>query len=210
MDSKDRDEQYPGNSYNVQKQSIATRNDNAPSSNKERGPIASGKEKKKSIGQRFIESFLSVTKEEVQTRLVDEWLIPGVKHALEDLVHFILFQDRLRPGGRRSRDGDGLRRIDYSGKYDDRDRESSYISRRSRQPEIVFNTREEAEEVLEALFSYLDDYRKVTVKDLYSLADMPTSYTMTYWGWYDLSEAIVVRCEEGFLLKMPKIQEIRR
>lgn len=211
MDDQNKEELYPSNSFNIQRQPI-TKTDGSKQSKSDRNKVvASGKEKKKTFGRRVLDSFFTVTKEEIQNRFIDELLIPGIKHSLEDFVHFILFQDRLRPSRRRDRDDDrgGLRRIDYSGRYSDEVRDS-FISRRAKQPELVFDTRDEAEEVLQTMFEYLDDYKRVTVKDLYTLADMPTNYTMTDWGWYDLSDAVVLRCEEGFLLQMPKVRDIRR
>ena len=206
MDDRNKEE-YPSNSYNVQKQSISTRGEGESRSKKDVRPIATAKEKKRTLTQRFADRFLSFTKEEITDRIIDEWLFPGIANAIEDLIHFVLFQGQGRP--RRRRDGDRLRRVDYSSSYDD-NRRDSYLSRRTRQPELIFDTRDEADEVLNTLFDILDDYSRVTVKDLYSLADMPTDFTMTNWGWYDLSEATILKCSEGFLLQMPKIQEIRR
>ncbi len=208
MEDQNKEELYPGNSYSVQKQPLTKRSESEKKERRQK-PIAQAKEKKRTFGQKFADRFLSITKDEIQNRLIDEWLFPGICNAIEDLVHFILFQDRIRPGSRRDRDDGRMRRIDYNGRYDESRREP-YLNRRTRQPELVFDTRDEANEVLETLYEYLDDYRKVTVKDLYTLADMPTDFTMTNWGWYDLSDAIVLRCDEGFLLRMPKIQEIRR
>lgn len=203
-------ERYPSNSYNVQKQQIATRSDNGVARTKrEARPIASGKEKRRTLAQRFADRFLSFSREELETKIIDEWLFPGIANAIEDFVHFILFQGHGRPRYRRDRDEGRLRRVDYSGSYDD-SRRDSYLSRRTRQPELVFDTRDEADEVLQTLYEYLDDYHRVTVKDLYSLADMPTDFAMNSWGWYDLSDATILKCSEGFLLQMPKIQEIRR
>lgn len=74
---------------------------------------------------------------------------------------------------------------------------------------IMFVTRGEAEDVLNHLISICDLRGVVTVGDLYNLASMSTSYTEENWGWRDLRNARVVHISSGYILDLPKPEDIR-
>ena len=206
-------ENLPGNSFteNSQKKILITRNNSDErASPKPQQPVATGREKKKTFVKRFAESFFVITKDDIEDKLLNEWLVPSIKNMIEDAVHMFLFGGRSR--SRRRDDGDGrLRVVSYDKAYDDnRSRSSSSSARRNRKPEIVFDTREDAQRVYDAMYDYLDRYDRVPVKELYSLANMPTDFTMNDWGWFDLSDMSIVRVEEGYLLDMPNTEPMKR
>lgn len=212
MSSIDNDEQYPGNSYmEAQRKTTITKIDSEETKPQTvKKPLVKGREKKKSFAKRFAESFFIITKEDIEEKLLTEWLVPGIKNMIEDAVHMVLFGGKSRAGYRKDENGNRLRVVSYDKAYDDNRSRGVISPRRNRKPELIFDTRDDADTVLETLFEYLEDYHRVTVKDLYTLADMPTDYTMNDWGWYDLSSAKVIRVEEGFLLDMPKVEVIKR
>lgn len=74
-----------------------------------------------------------------------------------------------------------------------------------RKIKLEFEDREEAEEVLDnlrdALESSKDGY--VSVRTLYSLADLPTNNVMLDWGWYDLEDCTIERSGVYYILRMP-------
>ena len=74
---------------------------------------------------------------------------------------------------------------------------------------IMFTTRSEAEDVLNHLISICDRRGVVTVGDLYNLASMSTSYTEENWGWRDLRNARVVHIRSGYILDLPRPEDIR-
>lgn len=206
------DEQYPGNSFRDDSRIsvVPIGEGRRKPENKEIAPVAKGKEKKKNFGQKFLENFFVISKDDIEDRLMKEWLIPGIKNMLEDAMHMILFGGRTRSGSRNV-EGDKIRVVNYDKAYDrGESRGTAALSRRIRKPELIFETREDAEDVLRTLFEYLEEYHRATVKDLYALADMDTEHTMNNWGWTDLSDAVVVRVEDGYLLEMPKVKAIVR
>ena len=76
---------------------------------------------------------------------------------------------------------------------------------------LTFQTREDAMEVLDDLREELEmtkDYY-VSVRTLYSLADLPTNSAMLNWGWYDLEDCEITREAENYILKMPPAEYIR-
>ena len=50
----------------------------------------------------------------------------------------------------------------------------------------------------------------VPVRDLYSLADLPTNSTMLNWVWYDLEDCRIDRNGENYILRMPPAEPRRR
>jgi hypothetical protein len=203
LENQRKDEKLPGNSYiKKEENKEKTRTDK---------PVAKGKEKKRTVTEKLMENLLATTKKDVRDYIIFDWAIPTFKTMIEDTVHLLLFGERSRGSIRRDRGESRIRHFPYDRSYDGDDRgRDEYIPRRSRQPELIFDTRGEAEDVLDAMYDILRDYKRVSMKDLYSLADMPTDYTMTYWGWYDLRDASVVKVREGFALKMPRAEDIRR
>jgi len=81
------------------------------------------------------------------------------------------------------------------------------LSRRARSEhnfdEIVLDSREEAEEVIDRLFDLVSRYDTATVSDLYELVGLSSTYTDNQWGWTDLRGAGVQRIRDGYLLDLP-------
>lgn len=74
--------------------------------------------------------------------------------------------------------------------------------------EIVLETRGEAEEVLDRLGDYLEQYGAVTVKDLYDLIGLDGTYMDRRFGWTDLREAHSRRVNGGYVLVLPDPSEV--
>ena len=70
--------------------------------------------------------------------------------------------------------------------------------------EVIFDSRDTAEQVLQHMNSIVDDYGVVTVEDLYNLAALNISHTAHKYGWTDLSNVKVVTCKHGYCLTLPK------
>jgi hypothetical protein len=54
----------------------------------------------------------------------------------------------------------------------------------------------------------MDQYKVVSLADLYSAAGVSYDYTYNNYGWTDISDARVVRDSEGWILKFPKAMPI--
>lgn len=75
---------------------------------------------------------------------------------------------------------------------------------------IIFNNRGDAEAVLESMADLLDVRQVVLVGDLYDLAGIETTnYMVNKYGWTTLRGAEVVRKRDGYVINLPKIQEIK-
>lgn len=205
------DDKMPSNNYT----DIKPRGEiKAPASNEKKKSKVKGL-KKQTFGERIAENFLNLDREQIRDRLLFDWLFPEIIATFDDILRMIFFGDR-NGGPRGSRRGD-RGRSGYNSIYDERrrERERDDPTRQNfRHIKLVFYTREDAEEVLDDLRESLEESSGgfVSVKELYSHenVDMPTNYTMTNWGWFDLEDCIITRDRDDWILEMPKAEAVRR
>jgi hypothetical protein len=69
--------------------------------------------------------------------------------------------------------------------------------------EIVLETRQEAEDVLDSLFELVDRFGSASVSDLYELVGVKATHTDEKWGWEDLRGTTPSRVRGGYLLDLP-------
>jgi hypothetical protein len=202
------DDKMPSNNYT----DIKPKESFAPPAEAPKKKIKA-KEKKRTFGERIAENFLNLDKEQIRDRLLFDWLFPEIIATFDDILRMIFFGDRN--GGPRSSRRSERGRSGYNSIYDERrrERERDDPTRQNfRHIKLVFYSREDAEEVLDDLRESLEESSGgfVTVKELYSLADMPTNYAMTSWGWFDLEDCIITRDRDDWILEMPKAEVVRR
>lgn len=115
-----------------------------------------------------------------------------------------------RLGGRNNKGS----RASYQRYYDDRrDDRRDYGRPRAVSgfdyDDIVFDTRGDADLVLDQMESAINQYSLVSVADLYDLAGITCrSYTANKYGWTDLRGAKVVRVRDGYILELPRTVQI--
>ncbi|FAA03151.1 MAG TPA: hypothetical protein [Siphovirus LN-2020-2] len=74
---------------------------------------------------------------------------------------------------------------------------------------IIFESRDEAECVLNHLITICIQRGVATVGDLYSLTGLSKSYIDENWGWRDLRSAHAIRTHNGYILNLPKLEDVR-
>ena len=176
--------------------------------------------RKKPLMRRFAETFIAEDSSSVARYIVMDVLIPAAKDLISDLVKETV--DRTLFGGGRSGRSRGSSRsygghVNYN-RYSSgsppwrRDEDRPPMSRRARSrhnfDEIVLDTRAEANDVLDRMYDILDRYKEVTVADLYDLVGLEKSYTDEKWGWTDLEGSKVIRAHDGYILDLPKTEQI--
>lgn len=212
MDNQNGNERLPSNSY-------MSKSGKRPEEKKVE-KVASGKivQRKKSLGEKFSETFLATDMSSVVEHIFFDVLIPAAKDTISDIVegaiNMMLFGSRR--GGRTTRRSDGRSRIytSYDRMYDDRERRVDPKDRdrdgpvrgRSRNAveDVVFPSKAEAEDVLDNLRYLIEKYGVASVKDYYRFADLKSDYTKETYGWFNLEDADVARIREGWLLRLPK------
>lgn len=170
--------------------------------------------KKRSLGKRFGDTFLSEDRGDVGEYLIFDVLIPAAKDTLTDLVGRgleMLLYGEARGSYKRSSGGRRTGHTDYS-KYSQTERRRPQTTSRARKTmdfdDIVFDSRADAEKVLDYIIGRLEDYEVVTVADFYDAAEITGDYTDNKWGWYDLSEAYVKRGRDGFIIILPRPEQL--
>lgn len=69
--------------------------------------------------------------------------------------------------------------------------------------DIILDTRNDAEAVLDRLYDLVGQFDIATVSDLYALIGVKSKYTDEAWGWTDMRGAQVRRVRSGYLLDIP-------
>ena len=192
-------ENYPSNSHKAREE-VAE---------KKVEKVVSGKTstKKKSGMRKLSDTFLSEDVSNVKSYIFSEVLLPAAKKLVSDIVtngtNMLLYGEIKNKKGNSSK-------VSYSRYYDDRrDRSRDYRSPVVRNnfdyDEIIFETRGDAEAVLDAMYDILNQYKVVSVAELYDLASITThNYTCNNYGWIDLRGSSVVRVRDGYILKLPR------
>ena len=165
--------------------------------------------------RKLTDIFISEDAANVKSYIFLDVLVPAIKKAISDIVtngiDMILYGETGRTRktssgskvsyrdyydrGRSSRDTSGVRAGSGSGfDYDD----------------IVFDNRGDAEAVLTEMDNIIDQYGFVSVGDLYDLADVSTNnYQVNRYGWTNLSSASVVRVNNGYVIKLPRVGPLK-
>lgn len=168
----------------------------------------SAKPKKKGEMQKFADVFISEDVGNVKSYILMEVLVPAIKKAISDIVTNGIDMILYGETGRTRKASSGTK-VSYGKFYDrepDRRRERSVSSRGGYDyDDIVFETRGDAESVLDAMNDIISQYGVVSVGDLYDLADVSTdNYAVNKYGWTDISGCKPVRVRDGYILKLPK------
>lgn len=164
------------------------------------------KTKKKSGFQKLADVFISEDASNVGSYIVGDVLIPVIKKAVSDIVtngiDMILYGESGR--GKKNTNASYVSYNSYSKRDDDR-RGDRVRSRSSYSyDDLIFDTRGDAEEVLSRMDDIIEEYKMVSVADLYDLVGHSGNFTDHKYGWMNLRNAKVVRVREGYIIELPK------
>lgn len=204
------EQRFPSNSYT--KSSLQQDKPQKPKAEK----VITGRavQKKKSLGQKFAETFLATDLRSAAEHVCFDVLIPAAKDTLSSMlngaVDMMLYGERRPARGRSGSNGSRVW-VSYDKYYDREDRRKGDAPpRRSKASDIFepicFEVREDAEEVLDNMVELINDFEQAAVSDLYGFAGLPSDHTKERYGWYNLAEAKIEPTREGFVLRMPKPQ----
>lgn len=181
-------------------------------------------EKPKGIGYKFKTVFLGGDAKQVAMYVSTDVILPAVRNLIVDMV--TKGMENLVYGNR----GYGRRgpSINYSTSRFSDPRYASPISRpydsarpsfappalpRGRQNrhdmnDIILETREEADIVIERLDDILSKYDVASLADLNAMLGLEGSHIDNKWGWTNLAGSGVRQTRQGFLLDLPPLEEI--
>lgn len=157
---------------------------------------------------KFVNSVISEEAGNVKNYILLDVLIPALKKAISDVVTNGVDMLLYGEAGHTSKSRGS--KVSYRSYYDDDRRRPSrdYRSNNYDFEDLVFETRGDAEVILDNMIEILDRYKVVTVADLYDLAGERGKFTDNKFGWTDISSASVVRIRDGFVIKLPRAMAI--
>lgn len=173
------------------------------------GPVRT---KKKSDITKFADIFISDDAQNVGSFMLYDMVLPTLKRMLLGALDMALNGGSVGYARGRDRESNITYRP-YGRYYDeprdrgrsrDRDRDGVRTRPRFDYDEIVFDTRGEAEAVLQEMEDALYEYKSVTVADLYDMVDLPVPFTSNKYGWTSLRDSYVKREGDGYVIKLPK------
>lgn len=164
---------------------------------------------KKSLGQKFVDAFISDDAKDVKSYIMLDVIIPTIKNTILDVIEMIFF------GNMNYRDSHSSRlssrdRVSYSSVY-----KSEYNGRRSssrrEEPEyqenvkvdyrnIILRERRDAENVVNSMRERIAVYRQASIADLFDLIDVTSNYVDNNWGWTDERDIGIRRVSNGYLI----------
>ena len=193
--------------------------------NKKTTPVASGKIVKR---KKTAKEFINEHSDEVKSYILYDIIAPAVKDMLAAIANSAVFaiKDVVEtslygaPRGGYSRKQP---QYDYSKRYSSSypapkmrviDNVSynrgTYTAAKAKQQfnDIAFNSRGEAETVLDKLLGIISQYDEASVGDFYDLAGVSSDFTDRKWGWKNLSQAYVSREKDGYMIYLPDPQPL--
>lgn len=175
--------------------------------------------KKESEAKRFGKSFFSEDAKTVGSHVRDDVVIPSAKKLLSDVVKSAI--DWLLYGSKGSRNVTGVGNISYGSYYTRNGLVNANPIPASPSPmiqpqkptlysvnDVIIYDRGDAEAVLLNMQKAIQDYGMVSVADFYQLVNQKFEPNDNNWGWFDLKTAEIMRVDNGFSIRFPKIQHI--
>lgn len=171
--------------------------------------------RKKSPLVRFREVFFGDDARSVASYVAQDVLLPAAKDMISDAVtqtvERILFGDSSPARRSTSRSSNASytpyhrASANYKKSNGTSDRRGDRRKRASHDfDDIEFDSRAEAEVVLDRLYDLVNDYDYATVSDLYDLVGIDAKFTDENYGWYDLRGSTIRRIRSGYILDLPK------
>lgn len=154
--------------------------------------------------------FVSEDISNVKSHIMMDVIVPAVKKVISDIVRdgidMLLYGDTR--GNRSSSSYISYR--DYTSNNVSSNRSINSPSRTGyNHDDIILETREEAEEVLERMDELIETYGVVSVADVYDLIGISCNYTDNKYGWTNIRNAEPIHVHGGYLLKLPKALPIK-
>lgn len=205
--------EYRGNSFvetssNKKKEQAPVKKEIKPVLEKNRVTV-----KKKSPIRKFMDNFIATDMKEMRDTIIRESIIPTVQKGIIDLVTnglSIAFFGHPQPKKNKNYSSSIF---NYSGCWSGGQNTSSISTQTQNQQhqrsltmdEIEFETIVEANDVLEALRNWIEQYGEVSVAELYNMIQVTADYTFYNYGWKNLDNAQVVPISGGgFAIDFPR------
>lgn len=166
------------------------------------------KVKKKGEIRKAADSFITEDIRSVGSYVLIDVIVPAIKNTIvnvvKDGIEMIFFGEARRSD--RKAPGSYVSYSRYSDPRDTRRREELRSASRFDYDDIIFETRGDAEAVLDEMGNMIEQYDFVSIGDMYDIAELtPPPYTSTKYGWTSIRYAEIKRTRDGcYIIDMPK------
>lgn len=170
--------------------------------------------RQKSVGKRLKEALIGGDSRTAVQYVIGEVIVPQAKdmisEALTSMIERIIFNG---DGGRSRRSSNRTAGYTNYARYSsknirrgDRDERVTASPRSRDLDDIIFETRAEAQNVLEQMNDLLEEYGLISIADLYTMLGWTqrSTHTDQKWGWDDLQAADIRMTRGGYILILPK------
>ena len=194
---------YPGNSDRAKEK-------------KEIVSVAKARVKRETTAKKVVGEIIREDARSVGETVLWDVIIPTVKNLISDTVtrgiESMLYGGDSRPRSRSSYS-------DYSGysrPKGTRDRPAERRERRSarhaepERNEIIFDTRSDANDVIDRMSDLIDQYGQVSLADLNALIGASSNFIDDNWGWTDMGSFDVRQVRDGFMLTHDEPQSLKQ
>lgn len=184
---------------------------------KEITPVTKARVKRESTAKKVVGEIIREDAKSVGETVLWDVIIPTVKNLISDTVtrgiESMLYGGDTRPS--RSRSGYS----DYSGYSRPKDRHDRSSERRPSRSarhaepdrnEIIFDTRSDANDVIDRMSDLIDQYGQVSLADLNALIGASSNFIDDNWGWTDMGSFNVRQVRDGFMLTHDEPQSLKR
>ncbi len=162
--------------------------------------------------QKLSDIFLPEDVGSIKHYILMDVLVPSIQRAIHDVITSTA--DAMLPGFKSSgKKSNTASRVSYSHfgnrQYDERDaRYAQPTTQRHMFDDVSVSTRGEAEDIVCRLQEACEEYGAARVGDLYDMAGVPCDQTYYKYGWTSVTSAQIIRCRDGYIMKMPKAYPI--
>lgn len=173
--------------------------------------------KKKSLGKKVMETFIGDDTQSVTSYILYDVLIPAAKTTISEMVtggiEMLLFGEvRKKDRNRRPNGGSYVSygsyyKGDQQAKPSERNRNRS-TGRAYDYEDVIFETRGDAQEVLDSMVDIIAEFGQVSINDMYELCELTGTFTDDKYGWVNLSSGKVIRGRDGYILELPRAELI--
>lgn len=173
--------------------------------------------KKRSIGQKFIDTFVAEDAKTVKGYLLSEVILPSLESLFLDTLHqgidaFFNKNNRYTGRGEKSRPYRSASYDAYYNRRGDRGRSKAEIGGKIKGiEEIIFNTRQDAQLVKVKMQDLLEQEQAISIDEYYEIVHDVTGLTVNSdnyldakYGWMDLTDVTVTMARGGgYVINMP-------
>lgn len=166
--------------------------------------------KKKPLSQKIAGKFIAEDVEDVKDYFINDLLIPGIIDTFIDTLLMLLGRgdDYSSSRDRRKKGYHNYNSYSsYKGKSSSSRRNRRSERRRRDEDEdlpeydnIVIPNRQDAEEIVDRLHSYIDENGDVSIAEFFEMLDLTAPYTDNKWGWTRRSQIDIRKVKGGFLI----------